>query len=91
MAALLDSARECDCCGSRLKDGPRQNQIDHDHATGKIRGVLCPSCNTGIGKLGDNIEGLRRALAYLERTTKPAKAPRRVGDVDPRQIPLLDS
>lgn len=40
--------------------------VDHDHATGAIRGVLCTRCNTGLGALGDNVEGLRRALAYLE-------------------------
>ena len=32
-----------------------------------IRGVLCPNCNRGIGLLGDNIEGVRRALDYLHR------------------------
>jgi recombination endonuclease VII len=40
--------------------------IDHDHATGEIRGLLCSSCNSGIGKLGDNLEGLERAVAYLK-------------------------
>lgn len=42
---------------------------DHDPATGQFRGWLCFHCNTGIGKLGDNVEGLREAIAYLERTT----------------------
>jgi Recombination endonuclease VII len=32
-----------------------------------IRGVLCPNCNRGIGLLGDDIEGIRRALDYLKR------------------------
>ncbi len=94
MNALLGShGGSCDCCGEVLRDASHRTgkNLDHDHATGRFRGILCGSCNTGIGKLGDNIEGLRRALAYLERTTEPAKAPRRVGDVDPRQIPLLDS
>ena len=40
--------------------------LDHDHTTGKIRGVLCQTCNTGLGKLGDNIQGLLKALNYLE-------------------------
>jgi hypothetical protein len=41
--------------------------IDHDHTTGRIRGVLCHACNIGIGKLGDTAEALRRALRYLEK------------------------
>ncbi len=41
--------------------------IDHDHATGEFRGLLCPQCNTGLGKLGDSVAGLRKALAYLEQ------------------------
>ncbi len=41
--------------------------IDHDHVTDKVRGLLCMDCNTSLGKLGDSVEGLRRALAYLER------------------------
>jgi len=39
--------------------------LDHDHDTGKFRGWLCRNCNQGIGKLGDNIEGLTRAVKYL--------------------------
>lgn len=42
---------------------------DHDHITGKERGYICGRCNTAIGFLGDNIEGVLRALAYLEQTT----------------------
>ena len=39
--------------------------IDHCHKTGKVRGVLCFDCNTGLGKLGDDVEGLQRAIKYL--------------------------
>ncbi len=41
--------------------------IDHDHVTGKIRGLLCLNCNTGIGRLGDNLEGVEAAAAYLRK------------------------
>lgn len=40
--------------------------IDHDHTTGKIRGLLCNCCNMGIGQLQDSPDVIRRALQYLE-------------------------
>lgn len=41
--------------------------VDHDHASGKVRGLLCSTCNTGIGGLKDDAALVRRALEYLER------------------------
>lgn len=52
----------CECC-----DRPAEIRFDHDHTTGKFRGWLCDRCNLGLGKLGDTIQGVRAALAYLER------------------------
>ncbi|MEU9109534.1 endonuclease VII domain-containing protein [Streptomyces xanthophaeus] len=40
--------------------------VDHCHATGKVRGVLCFNCNSAIGKLGEDPDTLRRAISYLE-------------------------
>lgn len=39
--------------------------IDHCHETNKVRGILCKVCNVGLGMLGDNEEGLVKALAYV--------------------------
>lgn len=39
--------------------------IDHCHSTGAFRGWLCNKCNMAIGALGDNTEGVRKALNYL--------------------------
>lgn len=55
----------CDCCG--VHDELGKLHLDHDHKTNKFRGYLCRSCNTGVGSLGDNIEGLQRALTYLRK------------------------
>lgn len=39
--------------------------LDHDHATGAIRGWLCDPCNRGLGILGDTREAIERLLRYL--------------------------
>lgn len=58
----------CRLCSRKLPDGAfggRAVALDHCHLTGRIRGVLCNGCNTALGKLGDNVEGLRHALVYV--------------------------
>jgi hypothetical protein len=47
--------------------GVRALGVDHDHATGLIRGLLCSNCNRGIGHFKDKPELLREAAEYLER------------------------
>ena len=63
---LLDSQNGgCGICG-RLA-GTKNLAVDHCHSTNKIRGILCGTCNNAIGALGDNLDGLKRALKYLEK------------------------
>ena len=53
----------CDCCGEKKE----KLFIDHCHETDKFRGWLCINCNVGISRLGDNIEGLKRAIEYISK------------------------
>ena len=42
--------------------------VDHDHITGKVRGLLCGSCNRALGLIKDNLETLVRLQKYLEKS-----------------------
>jgi hypothetical protein len=59
----------CECCG----DSTSTLNWDHDHETGEHRGWICSNCNTGIGKLGDNVEGVLQGLTYLVKAGKVSK------------------
>lgn len=47
--------------------------VDHDHETGKVRGMLCHNCNRALGLLQDNIKHLQSAIKYLEGATTISK------------------
>jgi hypothetical protein len=52
----------------RMCDNYDDLVVDHDHSTGKVRGLLCSRHNTGIGQFRDNIQELQRAIDYLSET-----------------------
>jgi hypothetical protein len=56
----------CAVCGKPIEAVRRRMNVDHCHETGQVRGILCTGCNTGIGHLGDTVEGLQRAIEYLK-------------------------
>ena len=69
---LQEQGGGCGICGvveARSKSGNGRLHVDHDHETGKTRGLLCDTCNRGIGQLGDDPERVKAAVRYLERTT----------------------
>lgn len=55
----------CAACGDPLVAD--NAWVDHCHATGKVRGLLHPGCNTGIGLAGDSAEKLEKWAAYLRK------------------------
>ena len=64
--ATRPTPERCECCNEPFRSG-KATHLDHDHVTGKFRGWLCNRCNMGLGNLGDSIEGVERAIAYLRR------------------------
>jgi hypothetical protein len=58
----------CVTCGSK-ENGTRWYNfaIDHDHVTGVVRGLLCFSCNTTLGKVNDSIQILQNLIDYLKK------------------------
>ena len=57
---------ECPICHKNLNSGHITLAIDHNHTTGKVRGVLCDNCNTGIGLFKENTAYMNQAIKYLE-------------------------
>jgi hypothetical protein len=49
------------------EEKPNKLVVDHDHKTGKVRGLLCNSCNLAIGYLKENKQHFMKAIEYLER------------------------
>lgn len=73
-ALKLSQAGQCAIC----HDQPaRPLHVDHDHGSGRIRGLLCSRCNTGLATFRDDPKLFRAAVAYLKR---PA--------LDPLGLPL---
>lgn len=63
---LKEQNNVCVLCG-RSEELDRNFAIDHCHNSGKIRGLLCFKCNTGLGSFGDSIELLLKAVEYLKK------------------------
>lgn len=60
---IRESQVVCQICGKE-----KRLVLDHCHSTGKIRGMLCNSCNTGLGMFQDDTQRLTNAVEYLKKT-----------------------
>lgn len=68
---LKEQGNRCAICGGEgfLMDASRHKVklvVDHDHESGKIRGLLCHNCNRALGLLHDDFEVFQSALKYLK-------------------------
>ena len=66
LSMLEGQGGKCAICDKIENQFGKGMCVDHDHVTGAVRGILCTDCNMGIGNLKDDVDLLRRALAYLE-------------------------
>lgn len=61
---LLKQNNRCAICSTPIAAG-RHCHVDHDHSTGKVRGVLCGHCNLMLGHAKDSTDVLLKAVEYL--------------------------
>jgi hypothetical protein len=61
---LSTQGGRCRICGEENIQGHRL-YVDHNHRTGKVRGLLCSGCNLGIGFFGESIVKMVKAIQYL--------------------------
>lgn len=62
---LEEQNHGCKLCGKTVKTNGKALAVDHCHATGIVRGLLCAQCNIGLGNFEDNQDRLRLAIQYL--------------------------
>lgn len=61
---LLAQDGRCKACRVQLGD---RYSIDHDHQSGRVRGLLCSKCNTALGMVQDSVERLQALIRYIQQ------------------------
>ncbi len=69
-AAMVErQGNRCAICKTEHRGRGKRLHVDHDHETGRVRGLLCGPCNVSLGGFRDDPKLLRSALKYLKSTT----------------------
>jgi hypothetical protein len=66
-ALFVAQGKRCGICGRADYGAAKGWHTDHDHETGRVRGILCGACNRGLGQFGDSPDVLAAARKYLRR------------------------
>jgi hypothetical protein len=62
---LAETDHKCQICGKTEEENGKRLAVDHCHKTEEVRGILCDTCNTGLGMFLDNTNLLNKAIEYL--------------------------
>ncbi len=63
---MIDEQKSCCAICNKQITGGQTTHVDHCHSTGKIRALLCNSCNQALGLVHENIDTLQRMIYYIE-------------------------
>lgn len=64
-AMFNEQGGQCAICGRHQSEFSLRLNVDHDHITGEVRGLLCGNCNTALGLLKESTQNVQNMLVYL--------------------------
>lgn len=57
----------CEICGKHETEFKRRLNVDHNHSTGEVRGLLCSHCNTALGHVREDVDIMLNMIAYIRK------------------------
>ncbi len=85
---LNDQDLKCGCCFNSIEPAGRHVHVDHCHATGTIRAILCSMCNHAVGNVGDDPGAALLLVDYLLRQARILEAN---GIVHLQPVPIVNN